>query len=163
MNGTLEAFYDKTAWLYTVVWQTPFFFFDYWSGVHFCSGFALMAMSRWLRLPRPWLCIVAALLTYEFIELAFLWFAVHVFRPESLPDQLTDLWVGCLGAFVADRTCRWIAVFRPVTRPRIGSHHRQDMAIGFVLAFSWVCLYGYRYNIAWLNSSWVNWWALLLW
>lgn len=145
---------EKTGFLYTVLVRTPFFFFDIWSIVHFFTGGILMMILAARRTSRPFRPLFTILLGYEIFELAFTYLAINVFRPEILLDQVTDIWVGLLGGFVALRLRRWLGVPGPVVR---------DLAVAVTVSAVWVAFYGYRYNVALLNSRGINWWAFLWW
>lgn len=142
----------KTDFLYTVIIQTPFFFFDIWSIVHFFSGGILMLVLAARRISRPFFVLLLLLFLYELVEIEFTYLAINVFRPEILLDQVTDIWVGLLGGFAAVRLRRGST--SPVVR---------DLAVAVSVSGAWVAYYGYRYNVAFLNSRGINWWAFLWW
>ncbi len=146
----------STQWLYVNLYDGPVFFFDLWSLNHACSGLLLFLGLRALGLARAWRWLVAGLLAYEVLELAFIYAAFHAFRPETLKDQLTDVGVGVFGASVG----RLFVASRP-------SPHRSEWAASLLtavaLSFLWVGHYGYTYSWPQLNSAGVNWWAWLCW
>lgn len=155
-GGTpVESLYNlihcHTAALYGVLYSSPWFFIDYWSFVHFGSGLSLMVAARALRMRRVWGMVLALLVAYEVLELAFIYLAIRVFLPESIPDQVTDIVVGLLGCALASL---------PWNRTR---ETFRDAVAAVTIALVWVWGYGYAYNIPSLNSPHVNWWALLLW
>lgn len=151
-----------TASLYTVVYSGPAFFLDYWSLVHLGSGFALMAIALRLRIRHRWLVIAAILVAYEVLEVAFIYFSVHLFLPETFPDQGTDIVVGMAGALAASGVARFGARTGLRRPPRPGEAV-VALALAFLVSLAWVRYYGYRYNLPALNSGTVNWWALTLW
>jgi hypothetical protein len=101
----LEALYHfiraSTAGLYQVLYRSPLFFIDCWSFVHLLSGMVLMALAMRFRVRRRWTLLAAALLAYEALEIAFVYASVHLFFPETFPDQFTDIVVGLAGAGMA--------------------------------------------------------------
>ena len=150
---------SSTEWLYVKVCETPLFFIDYWSFVHFWSGLVIFSLLLGRIKQRRYLVCATILLLYECIEIAFIYGAFHVFRPETLKDQGTDIAVGLAGAWCA----RWWATSRS---QGILAGSRSDITAGFVsvtIAFVWVGFYGYRYNTEMLNSAGINWWAFTLW
>jgi hypothetical protein len=146
-----------TGWLYTRVHENPLFFFDLWSLVHFWSGFVLMSALTRLAPRRAWLLLGVVLTGWELLELLFIYAALGIFLPETLKDQCTDVLVGLLGGGLCLQVLRWQA----------GSVRRQHVVaallVALTLPFLWVGSYGYRYNLAVLNSAGLNWWAFLLW
>jgi hypothetical protein len=86
--------------LYTVVYKTSFFFIDYWSFVHLASGFLIVSAATRLGLRRPFLLLALILVSWEVVEIAFVYAAVHVFKPETIPDQFTDIIIGFMGGFM---------------------------------------------------------------
>lgn len=163
MPGLRDWVLAETAWLYTRLYQNQVFFLDLWSFAHFWAGMGLLALlSAWGAKARfRWLMV--ALLAYEIAELALIFFAFHVFRPETLKDQLTDVLVGLAGG---------VAVLWIIETPRLctvssfGHESLRDLvafASSLLLAFTWVGSYGYEYSLASLNSPGLNWWALFLW
>ena len=147
----------NTQWLYTRIYETPLFFVDLWSMVHFWSGFFLMSCLRRPFPTRKWMLLTGLLTAWELTELFFIYTAFGVFLPETLKDQTTDILVGLLGGWLCEYVVRW----------QSGSALRLPAAAGVFVAltlpFLWVGSYGYRYNHDFLNSSGLNWWASLLW
>lgn len=163
----MELFYHfiftNTAGLYKVVYSSRFFFIDYWSFIHFISGVFLMVTARAMKFKKIWSILFLVLFVYEVIEVVFLYLSINVFKPETFPDQLTDIIVGLLGAFTATK------LTTQADHPRVMKLHwltegaRLDGITAAVLAYAWVSYYGYHYNIRFLNSFCVNWWAMMLW
>jgi len=153
----------KTAFLYTFVVQTPYFFLDLWSIVHFVSGAALGLLLAARRIRRPFLVLLVILVGYELVEVALTFLAIRVFLPEVLPDQVTDVWVGMLGGLAG-----WSLVRRgcaagkrvPAWRP---APFLPDLSVAVTVSAVWVAFYGYSYNVEFFNSPVINWWAFLWW
>jgi hypothetical protein len=162
MNELGHGILGSTAWLYTRIYENGVFFFDLWSFAHLWSGFIIMTMLLAGRARRRWLFLTAALLSYELLELAFIYAAFHVFRAETLKDQVTDVLVGLAGGGVSVFlwTCyqRWTEVARTSF-----VRHLAAVLLAVSIAFEWVGNYGYRYDRESLNSDGLSWWALLLW
>ena len=90
-----------TAPLYGVIYQTPYFFMDYWSLVHFVNGFLIMILFCHFKVKRRNGYFAAILLGWEIFERIFEYLALRAFNTEILPDQMTDLVVGGLGGAAA--------------------------------------------------------------
>ncbi len=90
--------------LYTVIYQTDFFFIDIWSFIHFGNGFILMVVLMRKGSRQPIALLLALLFCYECVEIAFPYFAVHIFKPEIIPDQFTDILIGLLGGLLGRQT-----------------------------------------------------------
>lgn len=162
MNETGNAILSHTGWLYTKLFEGPFFFFDLWSLAHLYSGFLVMLVLRALHVRRPWTWLVSLLVAYELLELAFIYVAFHAFRPETLKDQGTDILVGMAGAWVTTALVR--------RGERLRGPARESLVRGLAVqlgavavAFEWVGNYGYSYSRPFFNSPGICWWAFLLW
>lgn len=142
-------FHTHTSWLYTKIYENSLFFFDYWSLVHLWSGITLILLLTAFRLRRKWLLLFTILLLYEVLEIAFLYFALDIFRPETFKDQGTDIVIGLLGGAVG---------YLMTSRRKL-----QIIFSSFTLAFVWVGNYQYHYNIPSLNTPGLNLWAFSLW
>lgn len=163
----LASFYhlivSHTDGLYTVVFTSRFFFLDLWSCIHFASGAAIMAALRAVRCSRPFGVLLVILFLYEVLELSFTYLAVNLFRPEILPDQVTDVVVGLVGGGLM-----WVVAKLQVQRV-VGDQLRRwlptavELSVAVVMSGIWVASYGYCYNVPLLNSPAINWWAFLLW
>ena len=92
---------DQTAWLYLQVYQNQYFFFDLWSIAHLWSGFVIFSILLAIHCKHPWMWLFVSLVAYEVAELAMLYFSLHVFFPETIKDQFTDIFVGCSGGIIA--------------------------------------------------------------
>ncbi len=157
--------------LYTVIYQTNFFFIDFWSFIHFGNGFILMVFLMRKGSRHPIALLLALLFCYECVEMAFPYFAVHLFKPEIIPDQFTDVVIGLLGGLLGQRTIRMGPKKRRIPETERQSmkrnRHEPDLLIDFFISFGmsflWVGSYGYEYNIAFYNSPGINWLAFLLW
>jgi hypothetical protein len=159
MNGVINAFYENTSWLYTILFQSLFFFIDYWSFVHFWCGIMLFLLAASKGVKQAILKITVLLILYEVIELLFLWFALHIFRPETITDQLTDILIGLIGAYTA-------MLFIKLKHSKQKSILINLIPIVFTsltVAFLWVGNYHYTYNYKYLNNTGLNLWAFFWW
>ncbi|MDO9510964.1 MAG: hypothetical protein Q7J34_04335 [Bacteroidales bacterium] len=161
MSPGLQFFYSQTQWLYTILWENPLFFIDYWSFAHFWSGFSMLLIFSALRVKHKWAVLISLLLAYELLEILFLWFALHVFRPETLKDQFTDISIGAAGAFL----CYYSHALIKFNRK---NKFWKDFVIpalfvSISMAFLWVGFYQYNYNHTFLNFNGLNLTAFGLW
>jgi hypothetical protein len=166
MHTLGEWILGNTHWLYTKIWETPVFFLDYWSFVHFWSGFVLFCLLLVFRVKQRfrWLFFIVSL--YEVIEIAFIFMAFNAFRPETLKDQLTDIVVGMLGGGVAFGMVRVASLARRSQgrmRPALFHPVFRWALTAVTIAFPWVGSYQYRYNLPCLNAEGFNWYTFSLW
>ena len=154
---------DNTTWLYTKIYENPFFFFDYWSFVHIYSGIGIFIFFTFLGIKRRWMVLSIILISYEIFEISLLFFAVHLFLPETFKDQFTDIVLGIFGGFVG----QYLLKEKNLSASFILNHRLyQDIAAlytAFTIAFVWVGNYQYQYNQQFFNSPGLNWWAFFLW
>lgn len=101
-NGLWEWVHAHAAFLYTVIIGKGWFYLDYWSFVHTWSGMVVMVLLGSLRFRHRWFWLVFFLAAYEALEVSFVFFTLHVFRPEKLNDQAMDMLVGVTAALAAN-------------------------------------------------------------
>jgi hypothetical protein len=155
---------DHTGWLYTKLFENFVFFVDLWSFVHAWAGMVLWLLLAQVSPRRRWCTIVAALVSWELLELTFLYFAIGIFKAETLKDQLTDIVIGLLGAALGRGLTRSRALNTvPATSHQGLARHPAVVFAGTTIAFLWVGNYKYHYNAEPLNSAGLNWWAFVLW
>ena len=126
---------DQTGWLYNQVYQNQFFFFDLWSLAHLWSGFVIFSILMAIRNKYPWLWLFVSLVAYEVAELAMLYFSLHVFFPETIKDQFTDIFIGLLGGIIA-----YFYASKMFRRSTLSILIRdfECLFIGMTVAFVWV-------------------------
>jgi len=160
MGGFYQWFYLRTNWLYTKIFENGLFFFDYWSLVHLWSGLVIFLLLVAFKFNHKWLWLIGLLFAYELLEIGFLFFALHIFKPETLKDQVTDVLVGSLGGWISYQLIS-------LTSDKAFSYKfLQKFPLVFsssTLAFVWVGNYQYQYNISILNTPGLNLWAFFLW
>ena len=83
-----------SRWLNTIVYDEWFFQVDYWSGVHFISGFLLGKFFG--KFIMSSLIALIVLVVYEVIEIV-LWGAV--FRREPIRNIFSDIVIGMIGFY----------------------------------------------------------------
>jgi hypothetical protein len=80
------------------------------------------------RSSRPFSILFLLLFAYELAELSFIYFAINVFRPEVLPDQVIDICVGMLGGLAAWFVCgRWRLRAAGVQNLRVASEDTREL------------------------------------
>jgi hypothetical protein len=97
----MNSFLDHTDWLYTIIYENQFFFFDYWSIIHFASGLLIFLGLSILKIKRRFATLLFILIIYEIGELIIRETGYEIFRQELRVDQITDIWLGMLGGLVA--------------------------------------------------------------
>lgn len=100
LRAFVEWINHVSAPLYTVIYSNAYFFFDYWSIIHFVSGCLLYFILNAMGVRRIWLLLFSLLFFYELVEISMIFFALDVFKPETIKDQFTDIALGGLGAAV---------------------------------------------------------------
>lgn len=98
MDWIIESVYSSTQWLYKVIYSNKFFFIDFWTFNHIWSGAFIYLLLRAKRIKRTWLVLILLLFTYEIIEILFRIFALNLFKPEIIKDQINDIIFGLTGA-----------------------------------------------------------------
>lgn len=153
----LKFIRENTDWLYTVIYQNQFFFLDYWSVVHFLSGFFLPVILYNLNSKRIYSISILILFFYEIVEISLIYLAFNIFRPETIKDQFTDLIIGSLGVILIwkNRNADFSA--------RIYSYYLPSILSAFIISFLWVGFYNYKYNIEMINTAGLNIWAFSWW
>ncbi|GIV46112.1 MAG: hypothetical protein KatS3mg036_0930 [Ignavibacterium sp.] len=150
----------NTEWLYTVLYQNKYFFFDYWSLVHFFSGFFIPVILSNLRIRRIYLITFLLLVLYEVVEIYLIYIAFNIFKPETIKDQITDILVGLSGLFLNFRLGKYI--FNSRNEIKYSSYF-PAIVTSLTISFIWIGFYQYRYNYDFLNSSGLNFWAFGCW
>jgi len=119
----------------------------------------------WAKYKYPYVFLFSILLLWEIIELLFTYIAINIFNPEILPDQGTDIIIGMIGGYLS----LWLFVANKAKihflskKYNFASLLSIRVFVAIAMALIWVRFYGYNYNISFLNSSHVNWFAFILW
>jgi len=115
-----------------------------------------------LRIRPALLFLIGILLLYELAEILFIYAAFHLFRPETLKDQVTDILVGLIGGFMS------LGFLALSTRHLL--RHKHLILSGIMLlaagtyAFLWVGFYRYHYNVeAYNTGGGMNFYTFLTW
>lgn len=101
MDHIVTGIKHHTAWLYNQIYENHYFFIDLWSIVHCWSGFVVFTLLLVLHYKRPWMWLVIYLTTYEIVEILMLYVSLHIFNPETIKDQFTDIFVGIFGGLLS--------------------------------------------------------------
>lgn len=161
MTEIINEFHKATAWLYVKIYENSFFFFDYWSIEHIISGIIIIILFFYFNVKNKLINLFAILLGWEILEIAFLYFALNVYKPETFKDQIFDIIIGFLAGYLTK-----IIVENKPKFPFIQHLTKEIISItiaSFVIAFFWVGFYQYHYNVDELNSPGFNLWAFFLW
>ncbi len=149
-----------TAPLYKVIFSTDYFFIDYWSFLHLISGILIICFLKHYNYRRPFFILIFLLTGWEIIEISFIYFSIKIFNPETIPDQFTDMFIGFSGGIIM-----WfLPLPGKIAKPFIMNSIKSIEAIlSCSISFVWVGFYGYRYNVEFFNSPYINWLAFVLW
>jgi len=165
----LEQFFyfivNTTKPLYTIIYQGPYFFIDYWSFVHLINGVLLTYFFIKIRLRHPFVLLLSLLMLWEVTELTFTYLAIKVFLPEIIGDQFTDIVIGFGGGAIVwlAYTCSQGKLRFVLQKYVFDSFLLIQFFVAIAMALIWVGYYEYKYNIPSLNSSHINWFAFILW
>jgi hypothetical protein len=82
----------------TIIVQ-PYVYIDFWSVVHFSSGFILGTIFA-VYFPKrfAWLIVLGVLIAYEIFEVAL---DGILFVPETMTDKVWDIFIGMTGFFIS--------------------------------------------------------------
>jgi len=100
----MNPYIPISNFLNKVLIDKPFFFFNLWSIVHFCSGFVVMffvlklfKVSKF----KKFLILFLLLVIYEIFEVTLLLMGSNMFRIETRLDIFLDLVIGMLGGLLS--------------------------------------------------------------
>ncbi|MCX7735433.1 MAG: hypothetical protein N2319_01855 [Candidatus Kapabacteria bacterium] len=108
MDWIIKTVYTNTLWLYKVIYSNPIFFIDFWTFNHIWSGAFIFILLSAYKVKRKWFVLILILLAYEIIEILFRIFALNLFKPEIIKDQVNDIIFGGFGAVL----CYYLIKFR---------------------------------------------------
>ena len=149
-----------TEFLYTMLYEGDFIFFDLWSLVHFGTGMVVFMLIASLNFRHKWRWFLFFILLYEIAEVAFIYFAFNFFRPERYNDLILDIIVGVVAAFLS----YYLLLYRSDARKTVYLPAWLIMLFSsLTFAFVWVGNYQYQYNFAFLNTKGLNIGAFGLW
>ena len=156
MNAFFLNIRDNSAWLYSVIFEYKWFYYDLWSFVHLWLGAVFYAVLSAVNTKRKWLKLVLILSAFAFIETTISIKTLNLFQSERSLGIFNDIATGMIGGYIiywflkwkyTKKRSKWLALF-------ISS---------ITISFLWVGFYGYRYSITFFNSPYINWWALTAW
>ncbi len=156
----LEFIRRNTEWLYFKIYQNNFFFFDYWTFLHFFSGLMLPMILFKIRFKKIFLISFFFLVIYEIVEITLIYLAFHIFKPETIKDQITDIIVGSLGMLLINFARYAINL---IANKNFISFYLPAILNAGIISFIWVGSYHYRYNVEILNTTNLNIWAFFWW
>lgn len=161
MQWLIDTVYSNTLWFYTVVYKSNFFYFDLWTINHIWSGSVIYLLLSVYRIKNKWIILFAILLGYELIEILFRIFALNLFKPEIIKDQINDVLFGLLGALLSHSILKWRkGKSRQVFLLR---YPFTSIFTAGTVAFLWVGFYGYKYNEYEFNTPGLNVFAFIVW
>lgn len=156
MNPFFQNIRDNTEWLYGVIFEYNWFYYDFWSFVHLWSGAIIFAVLSAYNVKKRWLKLLLILGVFEVVETLFFIAILNLFKPEKAVDVVNDIVIGMLGGALMYAFFRWNDTGK----------YTRFLALfisAVTVAFIWVGWYGYNYTIPFFNSPYVNWWALSCW
>lgn len=151
---------QNSTWLYAKIYSNEIFFFDFWSLAHLWCGFFVLVIITASGLKKSWIWLLVFLFGYEIIEMFFIYLAVHVFNPETIKDQFTDIFVGLLGGGLSYSYIKWETKSE---NPKMLNRIISSLFAAETLAFVFTGSYQYRYNYEVINSFPINYFAYIAW
>ncbi len=157
----MSWYFEHAEWLYTKIYQNEFFFFDLWSIVNCWSGFVLYISLKALQAKKPLSILLFILFVYNVLEVLFIYFASHIFEPETIKDQFTDIIMGMLGGMIGFLILRFNSLNR---NTKIWNLDLFTIFLASITyAWLWVGFYRYDYNQEFYNSPGINIGAFVFW
>ncbi len=160
MQG-MSWYLEHIDWLYTIIYQNDFFFFDLWSIVHCWSGFVLYISLKALHAKKPLLILLCILFIYNVMEVLFIYFALNIFKPETVNNQFTDIIIGMLGGMIGFLILRFSSLNKKTQIRNLNLFTIFLASITY--AWLWVGFYQYDYNQEFYNSPGINIGAFVFW
>jgi len=149
-----------TEFLYTMIYENGFVFFDFWSIAHFWSGMVLFLVLAAINVKYKWFLMVFFILLYELIEVSFILFAFNIFQPERYNDLIMDTIVGLSAGLIS-----YLILLNKSNTKKIENLPAWLLMLfsSVTLAFIWVGNYQYKYNYEIFNTKGLNLGAFGLW
>ena len=156
MDTFLLNIRDNSDWLYSIIFEYRWFYYDLWSFVHLWSGGIFFAILSGYKINRKWIKLLLILTAIAYIETSLSIKTLNLFHSERSLGIFNDIATGMIGGYFmywflkwkyTKKRSKWLALF----------------IASLTISFLWVGFYGYRYSIAFFNSPHINWWALTAW
>ena len=156
MDTILFNIRDSSDWLYSIIFEYKWFYYDLWSFVHLWSGSIFFVALSAYKAKWKWIKLMLILFILAFVETSISIKTINLLESERSLGIFNDFASGMIGGYLmylflkwkhTKKSSRWLALF-------ISS---------ITISFFWVGFYGYRYSIAFFNSPYINWWALTAW
>lgn len=163
MKSFVELLNNSNAWLYVKIFDSPIFFIDFWSFAHLWSGGVLFAIITIVNWRHKWRILFSLLIAYEIIEILIIFFSLHIFKPETIKDQFTDIVVGLLGGVIVRSWSKYYSKKGTANNVLLDPQTHIALFTSLTVAFLWVGYYGYRYNASIFNTPGINYYAYIIW
>ena len=156
MDTILLNIRDNSTWLYSIIFEYKWFYYDLWSFVHLWSGGIFFAVLSAYKVKGKWIKLLFILTVLAFLETSFSIRIFNLLQSERSLGIFNDIATGMIGGYLmywflkwkyTKKRSKWLALF----------------IASLTSSFLWVGFYGYRYSIAFFNSPHINWWALTAW
>jgi uncharacterized membrane protein YeaQ/YmgE (transglycosylase-associated protein family) len=100
------------------------------------------------------LILAVILVAYEVFEILFVYIAFMIFRPETIKDQFTDIFLGVAGGLLCFLFLALVRKFHKRYPEPV--HAFIFFVISSSYAFIWVGSYHYKYNVSFYNTPVIN-------
>ncbi len=164
MRQIVEWINSNTSWLYIKIYENPVFFIDFWSFEHLWNGGILLSIIIYAKVQHKWIILFSLLFSYETVEILIRYLALNVFRPETVKDQFTDIFIGMLGGYFSNIIFNYnIRKINQKPKKLWNLTNQTTLFTALTISFIWVGNYQYRYNLEIFNSPGLNYLAFSLW
>lgn len=147
---------DNSDWLYSIIFEYKWFYYDLWSFVHLWSGGIFFAALSAYSIKWRWVKLLLLLFISGFVETSISVGTFNLFESERSLGIFNDIATGMIGGYIMNWFLKW-----KYTKER--SKWLALFISALTVAFLWVGSYGYNYSITFFNSPFINWWALTAW
>ncbi len=161
MHLSFARFLAFTKWLYYRLYDSQFFYIDYWSFVHIISGFMLVVILLALNLKYKKTIFISLIVLWEVVEVLFKYFALNIFRPETIKDQINDIVIGLLAGYITYLFIKYgAAIF---SKNHISTQLLSNFFTALILGFLWAGTYQSQKSIEIFNATGLNFLNFLFW
>lgn len=147
---------DNSDWLYSIIFEYKWFYYDLWSFVHLWSGGIFFAALSAYKAKWKWVKLLILLSVLGFFETSISIGSFNLLESERSLGIFNDIATGMIGGYIMNWFLKW-----KYTKNR--SKWLALFISSLTIAFTWVGSYGYKYSITFFNSPHINWWALTAW
>lgn len=156
MDTLLLNIRDNSEWLYSILFEYKWFYYDLWSFVYLWIGGIFFALLSALKTKKKWLKLALILAIFAFIETSISIKTLNLLESERSLGIFNYIATGMLGGYIIYLFLKW-------KYTKVRSIWLALFISSITVSFLWVGFYRYKYSITFFNSPYINWWALTAW